>query len=136
MLHKTSGQEEVKIEKTADNQNTAKHGTSIAVYNLFHNLSVRAKAMRADVEMAYVKDFMRRMSVLHHSINWLLVDKSKDRKIFHAPSHSSVAKRFISLHGLEVFLRMTVYTSTTFICMYVLYIYIYVSISLITVSHA
>lgn len=100
----------MKIEKTADNQNTAKYGTSIAVYNLFHNLSVRAKAMRADVEMAYVKDFMRRMSVLHHSINWLLVDKSKDRIIFHAPSHSSVAKRFISLHGLDVFLRMTVCT--------------------------
>lgn len=116
--HNTSGPGEVKIEKIADAQNTAKHGTSIAVYNLFHNLSVRAKAMRADVEIGCIKDFMRRMSVLHHSINWLLVDKSKDRVIFRAPSHSSVAKRFISLHGLDIFLRMTVcIVVTMYVCM-------------------
>ena len=105
-----SNPEEVKIEKIMDDQNTAKCGTSIAVYNLFHNLSVRAKAMRADVEMGCVKDFMRRMSVLHHSINWMLVDKSKDKVIFRAASLSSVAKRFISLHGLDIFLRMTVFS--------------------------
>ena len=99
----------MEIEKITDDQNTAKQcGTSIAVYNLFHNLSVRAKAMRADVEIGCVKDFMRRMSVLHHSINWMLVDKSKDRVIFRAPSLSSVAKRFISLHGMDIYLRMTV----------------------------
>lgn len=100
------------------------HGTVVSVYDLFRNLPVRRKVVRAEVEVSYIKEFIQNMSILHHSISWTL---STGRLVSHngsigAPSSSagqqcvllrlpgqvSVAKRFIGFHGLQNMLNMQV----------------------------
>ena len=50
-------------------------GTVVTVRNLFHNMPVRQKAIRQRLEReeASVREYVQRMSVLHHDISWTLV---------------------------------------------------------------
>lgn len=100
-----------------------KFGTTIEAFNLFHCFPVRLRAMKPDVEMYAIRDFIQKLSVLHHGISWKLArfssivstddydidnkhNKSNRKEILSLPSHFSVAKRFIALHRSKALLNM------------------------------
>lgn len=110
----SSIRQDVRVRKFID-ENCERFGTTVSVDGLFYNLAVRLKALRSDVEMNHVKEFMQRMSVLHHSIQMTLIDALRKKTVFRVKSQSSVSKRFISLHGLKLYLQLQVSASIVLI---------------------
>ena len=96
------------------------HRTLVKVSSLFYNLPVRRKVMRPDVEINHLKEFVQHMSVLHHNISWTLTScdlsppsgsntipaTSSAKVLLRLGSQVSVAKRFLSLHGVESMLNL------------------------------
>ena len=101
-------QEEISMSKCIDDK--IQFGTKVIVSNLFFNLSVRRKSIKTELEINLIKDFIVKMSILHHHIEWLLVEEQDRRKkvICELPSESSVSNRFTSLHGITLRQQMEV----------------------------
>lgn len=82
------------------------HGTMITMKHLFITYPVRQLHYQRLSERYLIKDFVKKMSILHHHISWKLIDEESHKVLLHLPSQLSVAKRIISLHGLGMMVRM------------------------------
>ena len=95
-------------------------GTKVHVRNIFDQIPVRRKAFRLEEEVLAVKDFMRNMSILHHTVTWSLVLGQPDsvqlqsnisacKYVLAIVPQRSVSKQLLCLYGpnnienLEVF---------------------------------
>lgn len=88
---------------------TNKVGTVIKVTHLFHLLHVRQYQCRRKQEKMLVKEMIRRTSMLHHHVSFLLLDEC-GRALYKLPSQPSVSKRIISLHGLGMLTRLKMFS--------------------------
>lgn len=86
-------------------------GTIIHVREIFQSIPVRQKALRLDEEIALLSNFIRHMSVLHHTVSWSFslgstesVFSSKSIKDFRSLlsiyPRRSVVKQLIFLYGI------------------------------------
>lgn len=82
------------------------HGTIVNIVGLFYQFQVRQKVSQRSNEKVLIKDFVKKMSVLHHQVTWQLDDLAADKTIFHLVSQPSVSKRIISLHGMGMLARI------------------------------
>lgn len=83
-------------------------GTRVGVRQLFENLPARRKALRKNLEIFRVKEFIQRMSILYHDVSWLLVDANSAKTIFKLQSQPSVSARFMHYHGQQGLHKMKV----------------------------
>ena len=82
---------------------SARQGTKVTVDGLFTGLPVRVSATRRDVEIKHIKDLVRHVSVLHHTVSWLVVDCTDEEEVLcRYGAASSVPRRFAALHGEAV----------------------------------
>ncbi len=87
-------------------------GTIVHIRNLFYNLGVRQKNIKISIELNHIKEFMNRVSILHHGITWSLVDLSNNKVAYKLPSKASVSERFRSLHSDSILQRMRMVSVT------------------------
>jgi DNA mismatch repair ATPase MutL len=95
---------EINLSSTA----IARSGTKVKVWHLFEGLPARRKAMRPNTEMIRVKDFVQRMSILYHDVDWLLVDERTGKTIMKLEVRPSVSARFSVFHGQQIQHKMKV----------------------------
>jgi DNA mismatch repair protein MutL len=87
-------------------------GTIVRAGNIFGNLVVRQKSMRIPKEVARVKEFFTKMSLLHHCVSLSLVsfqlvnEGVKRKTLFHQKGQESVSSMFRSFHGEEIASQM------------------------------
>jgi DNA mismatch repair ATPase MutL len=74
-------------------------GTKISVCELFERMPFRRKAVRTNIEVLRVKEFIQRISVLYHEVGWLLIDGSTEKVIIKLAPQESVSARFAAFHG-------------------------------------
>jgi DNA mismatch repair ATPase MutL len=74
-------------------------GTIVIAYNIFATLPVRQRSIRWDHELALIKDWVMRMSLLHHSINWTVTELSQSRELCRINSTLSVVQSLIANFG-------------------------------------
>ena len=86
----------------------ANSGTRVRVRQLFEKLPARRKALRGNLEIFKVKEFIQRMSILYHDVSWLLVDAHSAKTIIKLESLPSVSARFMHFHGQQGLHKMKV----------------------------
>jgi DNA mismatch repair ATPase MutL len=86
----------------------ARSGTKVKVWHLFEGLPARRKAMRPNTEMIRVKEFVQRMSILYHDVDWLLIDERTGKTIMKLEVRPSVSARFSVFHGQQIQHKMKV----------------------------
>ena len=80
-------------------------GTIVRAGNIFGNLAVRQKSMRIPKEVARVKEFFTKMSLLHHCVSLSLVsfqlanEGVKRKTLFHQKGQESVSCREAISHS-------------------------------------
>lgn len=74
-------------------------GTIVKVKGLFDRFPVRRAAVRDNIELVLIQDFINHMSVLHHKIAWSFVDACANRIVFSLQGSPSVSKRLLALHS-------------------------------------
>ena len=77
-------------------------GTIVNLCDLFYNIPVRRKSLRPQIEIIKIKEFLQKISMIHHDISFKLVDVSNDKIIWEQPSDLSVASRFSTYHGISI----------------------------------
>lgn len=85
------------------------HGTVLRVRDMFDSLPVRRKSFQADKELARVKDTVKGLSLLHHTVSWNVLvgplippgGTAGQRRVLLLPAVASVAKRVLQVHGPE-----------------------------------
>jgi DNA mismatch repair protein MLH3 len=87
-------------------------GTIVYIRNLFYNLGVRQKSIKISTELNCIKEFINRVSILHHGITWSLIDLSNNKVAYKLPSKPSVSERFRSLHSDSILQRMRMVSVT------------------------
>ena len=92
----------------------ANSGTRVRVRHLFENLPARRKALRRNLEIFKVKEFIQRMSILYHDVSWLLVDANSKKTVTKLQSQLSVSARFMHFHGQQVLHKMQVRTQSVY----------------------
>lgn len=95
---------EINLSSTA----IARSGTKVKVWHLFEGLPARRKAMRPNTEMIRLKEFVQRMSILYHDVDWLLVDERTGSIIMKLEVRPSVSARFSVFHGQQIQQKMKV----------------------------
>lgn len=83
-------------------------GTKVKVWHLFEGLPARRKAMKPNTEMIRVKEFVQRMSILYHDVDWLLVDERVGKILMKLEPRPSVSARFSVFHGQQIQHKMKV----------------------------
>lgn len=93
-------------------------GTTVKVTGIFESLPVRQISSRISIELNRIKEFVQKMSMLHHSISWLLVDSGmistgtlspiRRRMLYQSSSQPSVASQFIRCHSRNLFQTLKV----------------------------
>lgn len=83
-------------------------GTTIIVRDIFYNVPVRRKAMRAGIELNKMKDLIRKMAMLHFRVSFDLFDYGSKRMILNIPQDVSINARVVRLHSVPVLSSMTV----------------------------
>lgn len=81
-------------------------GTIVTVKRVFHSFPVRRSAINVDVELSSIRDFVEKLSILHHDVTWTLRDARYQRILFHTVGQSSVLKRLLDIYGSEVVDKM------------------------------
>lgn len=87
-------------------------GTIIRAGNIFGSLIVRQKSMRISKEVARVKEFFTKMSLLHHRVSLSVVSFQhvnggiKSKTLFRQAQQESVSSMFRSFHGQELASQM------------------------------
>lgn len=94
----------------------ARSGTRVKVWHLFEGLPARRKAMRPNTEMIRVKEFVQRLSILYHDVDWLLVDERTGKIIMKLDVRPSVSARFSVFHGLQIQQKMKVNNTSSILC--------------------
>lgn len=88
---------------------SSQHGTVLRVSDVFGSLPVRRKSIRPEKELTRVKDVVRGLSVLHHTISWNILvgplvppeGAAGQKRVFSLPAVASVVKRVLQVHGPE-----------------------------------
>ena len=83
-------------------------GTLVSVSKIFENVGLRKKYTRFFMEINKIKDFICKMSILHHRIAWTLYDKTEEKNVLTLQQERSVASRFLCLHSPDILSMMTV----------------------------
>jgi DNA mismatch repair ATPase MutL len=81
-------------------------GTLFRAKNIFGKLPVRQRNIKPALEVSLLKQFVEKMSVLHHSVQWTLEIAGHFAPIIQLPSAPSVASRFLSLASIEILSKM------------------------------
>jgi DNA mismatch repair ATPase MutL len=81
-------------------------GTIITVKELFCNLAVRKKSLSFLSEIIKIKEFLSKISLLHHSVDFRLIDVRQQSALLHLPSRTSVLSRAVSLFGQDFVSKM------------------------------
>jgi DNA mismatch repair ATPase MutL len=58
---------------------SSRHGTKVVLSDIFNICKVRQRNIKRSGEVSKIKDFIVRMSILHHAIGWKLIDNSSNR---------------------------------------------------------
>lgn len=81
-------------------------GTVVRVKDIFGSYPVRRKALQKQIEISKIKDFVKQMSILNHTINWTLHDAVTHEVIFNAVPSKSVAARISFIYGSQIMSNM------------------------------
>ncbi len=82
-------------------------GTVVTVRKLFHLFPVRARAVNRVCELNMLKEFLKKMCILHHKVSWLLVESDlegddrpvNNRVVCKYEASESVPGSFAAVHG-------------------------------------
>lgn len=77
-------------------------GTHVYVKNMFFNMPVRRKCLRPSYEMIKVKEFVTKMSILHHNVLWKVSDRSSRQFCCRLQHAESVMSRINDIYGSEI----------------------------------
>ncbi|XP_043404087.1 DNA mismatch repair protein Mlh3 isoform X2 [Chelonia mydas] len=91
-------------------------GTTVTVYNLFHQLPVRKKCMDPMLEFERVRQKVEALSLIHPSISFSLRNDASCSMMLHLPKTKDMCSRFCQIYGLgrTQKLRKINYTSGEF----------------------
>ncbi|CAM4580260.1 DNA mismatch repair protein Mlh3 isoform X1 [Caretta caretta] len=91
-------------------------GTTVTVYNLFHQLPVRKKCMDPMLEFERVRQKIEALSLIHPSISFSLRNDASCSMMLHLPKTKDMCSRFCQIYGLgrTQKLRKINYTSGEF----------------------
>lgn len=96
------------VEKQVEITSDRCPGTTVKCRDIFYNMMVRRKCMKPPYEIAKVRDFIQKMSILHHSIEWTLIDNTQRKVLCKYVPQKSVASRFLSFHSHDILVKMKV----------------------------
>jgi DNA mismatch repair protein MLH3 len=85
-------------------------GTIVRAGNIFGNMVVRQSAMRAPKELSRIKEFLQKMSLLHHcvslSLRQVISTRGDMKTVLEQPAQESVSSMFRQMHGSDVVSKM------------------------------
>ena len=81
-------------------------GTIVTASNIFGRFPVRQRVIKGSVEIARIREFVQKMAVLHHSVNWTLEVVGNQHPLIQLQSDFSVASRFAKIVGQELLKAM------------------------------
>ncbi|XP_050952639.1 DNA mismatch repair protein Mlh3 isoform X3 [Labeo rohita] len=76
-------------------------GTTVAVYNLFHNMPVRRKRMDGVLETERIRQRVEAISLMHPSVSFTVKKENSDHMMVQLSKTSSTYYRFVQIHGLS-----------------------------------
>jgi DNA mismatch repair ATPase MutL len=83
-------------------------GTIVNVRDIFYNLPVRRTSLRSGSEIGKIKELIKKMSILHHGVEFLLWNRGSGKPLFRQLSADSVLSRLELLYSSEVTADMKV----------------------------
>ncbi|XP_016404743.1 DNA mismatch repair protein Mlh3-like [Sinocyclocheilus rhinocerous] len=76
-------------------------GTTVSVYNLFHNMPVRRKRMDAVLETERIRQRVEAISLMHPSVSFTVKKENSAHMMVQLSKTSSTYYRFVQIHGLS-----------------------------------
>uniref|UniRef100_A0A671RMU0 KAT8 regulatory NSL complex subunit 2-like n=1 Tax=Sinocyclocheilus anshuiensis TaxID=1608454 RepID=A0A671RMU0_9TELE len=76
-------------------------GTTVSVYNLFHNMPVRRKRMDAVLETERIRQRVEAISLMHPSASFTVKKENSAHMMVQLSKTSSTYYRFVQIHGLS-----------------------------------
>ncbi|KAL0158224.1 hypothetical protein M9458_046300 [Cirrhinus mrigala] len=76
-------------------------GTTVAVYNLFHNMPVRRKRMDGVLETERIRQRVEAISLMHPSVSFTVKKENSAHMMVQLSKTSSTYYRFVQIHGLS-----------------------------------
>ncbi|XP_067227446.1 DNA mismatch repair protein Mlh3 isoform X3 [Chanodichthys erythropterus] len=76
-------------------------GTTVTVYNLFHNMPVRRKRMDAVLETERIRQRVEAISLMHPSVSFTVKKENSAHVMVQLSKTSSTYYRFVQIHGLN-----------------------------------
>lgn len=76
-------------------------GTTISVYNLFHNMPVRRKRMDPVLETERIRQRVEAISLMHPSVSFTVKKENSAHMMVQLSKTSSTYYRFVQIHGLN-----------------------------------
>ncbi|XP_073679315.1 DNA mismatch repair protein Mlh3 isoform X2 [Garra rufa] len=76
-------------------------GTTVSVYNLFHNMPVRRKRMDAVLETERIRQRVEAISLMHPSVSFTVKKENSAHMMIQLSKTSSTYYRFVQIHGLS-----------------------------------
>ncbi|KAM6462053.1 DNA mismatch repair protein Mlh3 isoform 1-T1 [Liasis olivaceus] len=75
-------------------------GTTVAVYNLYHQLPVRRKCMDSTLEFERVRHKVEALSLIHPSVSFSLRNEASCSMVLQLPKTKDICSRFSQIYGL------------------------------------
>ncbi|XP_059383836.1 DNA mismatch repair protein Mlh3 isoform X1 [Carassius carassius] len=76
-------------------------GTTVSVYNLFHNMPVRRKRMDTVLETERIRQRVESISLIHPSVSFTVKKENSAHMMVQLSKTSSTYYRFVQIHGLS-----------------------------------
>uniref|UniRef100_A0A8C1EYS1 MutL homolog 3 (E. coli) n=1 Tax=Cyprinus carpio carpio TaxID=630221 RepID=A0A8C1EYS1_CYPCA len=76
-------------------------GTTVSVYNLFHNMPVRRKRMDTVLETERIRQRVESISLMHPSVSFTVKKENSAHMMVQLSKTSSTYYRFVQIHGLS-----------------------------------
>uniref|UniRef100_A0A8C1SDL9 MutL homolog 3 (E. coli) n=1 Tax=Cyprinus carpio TaxID=7962 RepID=A0A8C1SDL9_CYPCA len=76
-------------------------GTTVSVYNLFHNMPVRRKRMDTVLETERIRQRVESISLMHPSVSFTVKKENSAHMMVQLSKTSSIYYRFVQIHGLS-----------------------------------
>ncbi|XP_073795106.1 DNA mismatch repair protein Mlh3 isoform X6 [Danio rerio] len=76
-------------------------GTTVSVYNLFHNMPVRRKRMDPVLETERIRQRVEAISLMHPSVSFTVKKENSAHMMVQLSKTSSTYYRFVQIHGLN-----------------------------------
>ena len=81
-------------------------GTVCIAEKIFEQLPVRRRIMRANTEIARIREFIHKMAILHHKIGWTLDIANNRKSLLSLYPDSSVASRIAEIADPSILTKM------------------------------